>query len=159
MKSKKIKDKFFSHLYIFIFIIISIFISIIVCILKCKDIITNGSELLPHVITFSTIVLGLVSLVFTIIISIRDRSFYRLVKEKQPRILNQLFGCLTASVYASLLLVIFSMVALVISHSNDILKYSLVFIISGSFFFLLLTTIQMFKLSVEMLKLDDKELQ
>ena len=140
----------------FVFIIVSIAISVFVCFLKYNKIITNGSELLPHVITFSTIVLGLVSLVFTIIISIRDRSFYRLVKEKQPRILDQLFGCLTASVYASLLLVIFSMTALVISLSNDVLKYSLIFIISASFFFLLLTTIQMFKLSVEMLKLDDK---
>lgn len=157
MKSTKgIKDKFYNHFYLFVFIILSIAISVFVCFLKYNKIITNGSELLPHVITFSTIVLGLVSLVFTIIISIRDRSFYRLVKEKQPRILDQLFGCLTASVYASLLLVIFSMTALVISLSNDVLKYSLIFIISASFFFLLLTTIQMFKLSVEMLKLDDK---
>ena len=154
--TKGIKDKFYNHFYLFVFIIVSIAISVFVCFLKYNKIITNGSELLPHVITFSTIVLGLVSLVFTIIISIRDRSFYRLVKEKQPRILDQLFGCLTASVYASLLLVIFSMTALVISLSNDILKYSLIFIISVSFFFLLLTTIQMFKLSVEMLKLDDK---
>ena len=157
MKSTKgIKDKFYNLFYLFVFIIVSIAISVFVCFLKYNKIITNGSELLPHVITFSTIVLGLVSLVFTIIISIRDRSFYRLVKEKQPRILDQLFGCLTASVYASLLLVIFSMTALVISLSNDVLKYSLIFIISASFFFLLLTTIQMFKLSVEMLKLDDK---
>ena len=157
MKSTKgIKDKFYNHFYLFVFIIVSIAISIFVCFLKYNKIITNGFELLPHVIIFSTIVLGLVSLVFTIIISIRDRSFYRLVKEKQPRILDQLFGCLTASVYASLLLVIFSMTALVISLSNDVLKYSLIFIISASFFFLLLTTIQMFKLSVEMLKLDDK---
>lgn len=157
MKSTKgIKDKLYNHFYLFVFIIVSIAISVFVCFLKYNKIITNGSELLPHVITFSTIVLGLVSLVFTIIISIRDRSFYRLVKEKQPRILDQLFGCLTASVYASLLLVIFSMTALVISLSNDVLKYSLIFIISASFFFLLLTTIQMFKLSVEMLKLDDK---
>lgn len=154
--TKGIKDKFYNHFYLFVFIIVSIAISVFVCFLKYNKIITNGSELLPHVITFSTIVLGLVSLVFTIIISIRDRSFYQLVKEKQPRILDQLFGCLTASVYASLLLVIFSMTALVISLSNDILKYSLIFIISVSFFFLLLTTIQMFKLSVEMLKLDDK---
>lgn len=154
--TKGIKDKFYNHSYLFVFIIVSIAISALVCFLKYKEIITNGSELLPHVITFSTIVLGLVSLVFTIVISIRDRSFYQLVKEKQPRILDQLFGCLTASVYASLLLVIFSMTALVISISNDILKYSLIFIISVSFFFLLLTTIQMFKLSVEMLKLDDK---
>lgn len=154
--TKGIKDKFYNYSYLFVFIIVSIAISALICFLKYKEVITNGSELLPHVITFSTIVLGLVSLVFTIIISIRDRSFYQLVKEKQPRILDQLFGCLTASVYASLLLVIFSMTALVISLSNDILKYSLIFIISVSFFFLLLTTIQMFKLSVEMLKLDDK---
>lgn len=157
MKSTKgIKDKFSNHFYLFAFIIVSALVSILVCLLKYAEIITNGSELLPHVITFSTIVLGLVSLVFTIIISIRDRSFYQLIKEKQPKILDQLFGCLIASVYASLLLVIFSMVALVISHSNAILKYSLIFIISVSFFFLLFTTAQMFKLSVEMLRLDDK---
>ena len=157
MKStKEIKNKFFNHLYLFVFIIVSILPSVFVCWLKYKKIITRGSELLPHIITFSTIVLGLVSLVFTIIVSIRDRSFYRLVKEKQPRILDQLFGCLIASVYASLLLVIFSMLALVISFPNNILKFSLIFAISANFFFLLFTTVQMFKLSIEMLKLDDK---
>lgn len=154
----KLRNNIEENAYILIYMGISVLLSVIVCVLNYKKIIVNGIELLPHVITFATIVLGLVSLVFTIIIGIRDRKFYKSVKEKHPDILEQLFGCLRASVYASLVLVIFSMAALVIQNLNGFVKYLFVFLISCSFSFLSITTVQMFRLSVQMLKLDDKEL-
>lgn len=159
MKFKKnIAGKICDNAYLFIFMIISIAVSVVVCILNNKGLITNGISLLPHVITFATIVLGLVSLVFTIIIGIRDRSFYKYVKSKRPDILEQLFGCLKFSVYDSLMLVFLSMVALIIRDLSDFIKYMFIFLISCSFSFLAITTVQMFRLSVQMLKIDDKEL-
>lgn len=144
------------HTYIFIFLIISLAFSIATCFFNYFGLIVNGMNVLPHIITFSTVILGVISLVFTIIVSIKDGEFYKMVMEKRPRIINQIFGSMKGATWASLFLILVSIIALTVNIESTFIKYPLIFLISGCFYFLIITTLHMLQLSFQLLSFDSK---
>lgn len=153
-------NMFKKHAYMFMFLGISVILAVVTCFLNHFGLITNGMNALPHIITFSTVILGITGLVFTIVVNIKDGAFYKSSQENSPeaieRVMRQVLGCLKASTWASIFLILVSIAALTISKELCVVKVMFVFLVSFGFYFLIITTAQMLQLSFQLLSHDSR---
>ncbi len=145
--------------YIFIFLLISIIISIITVLLYKQKIINSCMEIIPHIITVASIVLGIITLVLTVLISIRDGKTYKWLKTNKPNILEQTYGFAISALIGSLISIITSLLILVTKDTLikcAVYKYLCAFILSTSFVYMILSVITSFSQSIQMLQISDE---
>lgn len=155
------KEKINNNWYIVVILIISIIFSVVVIFLYIKGFLTSGMECIPHIITVSSIVLGVVTLVLTIMISIRDGKIYKYTQSKNPELLTQIYGYTISSLIASAISIVLSL--FIILTKELISKYYIykcicVCILSITFIYMVLSVSMSFIQSIQMLRLDDNEL-
>lgn len=149
-----IKKFLLNNIYIFTYIILSILISVIIIILYKYGLIENISEILPHIITFSTVILGVISLVMAIILQFRDSQlFYQI--EKETSYIQQLYFNVKSAIYMSILTILINILILSLSieilHRFQLVKYILAFVDSFIFAMMLITSILAFCNSFQIL--------
>lgn len=148
-----------SKAYIWILITISCVISLIVMILNYQGILKSGMEILQHIITVDSIILGFVTLTLTIIMTIKDGSIYRKVKKVEPRIIQQIYGYSTSSLMASIISILLSLVIIMTKEyidSSVIYKEICVFLSAAIFIYMILSVMMSYWQSIQMLQLDDE---
>lgn len=149
-----IKKFLLNNIYIFTYIILSILISVIIIILYKYRLIENISEILPHIITFSTVILGVISLVMAIILQFRDSQlFYQI--EKETSYIQQLYFNVKSAIYMSILTILINILILSLNieilHRFQLVKYILAFVDSFIFAMMLITSILAFCNSFQIL--------
>lgn len=155
------KEKIDNNWYIVVILIISIFFSVVVIFLYIKGIFTSGMECIPHILTVSSIVLGVVTLVLTIMISIRDGKIYKFTQSRNPKLLTQIYGYTISSLIASAISIALSLFIILTKELITkcyIYKYICVCILSITFIYMVLAVSMSFIQSIQMLRLDDNEL-
>lgn len=155
------KEKIENNLYIVVMFIISVVLSAVVTVLYGKGILTSGMECIPHILTVSSIVLGVVTLVLTIMISIRDGQIYKYAKSEKPELLTQIYGYTISSLIASAFSIVISL-CIILTHEliakYCIYKYICICILSIAFIYMVLSVSMSFIQSIQMLLLDDNEI-
>lgn len=135
--------------------ITSCILSIVVTVLYIIGIIHSVKDVLPHIITFSTIMLTVVGLVFTIIVSIREEKVFKILGIDFATAKDELYHILKLSIVLCVAVVIESIGILILSINNDIFKYILCLGCSFTFFMMLCTTASAFLISVSLLQIGD----
>ena len=146
--------------FICVLIIISFVISSVVVILNYKGILKSGMELLQHIITVDSIILGFVTLTLTIMMTIKDGSIYKKVKRVEPRIIQQIYGYSTSSLLTSIISIVLSLIIIMTKQYVDccaIYKTICVFFSSALFVYMILSVLMSYLQSIQMLQLDDDE--
>ena len=157
---KKIIKSYYNNAYWIIFLIISFGLSIIISILNFKRIISPGLDIIQHLLTVSSIVLGIITLNLTIILSIREGKVYKTIKEKHKNLLSQLFGYATSAIVSSASVIFVSLLILSTKHyiySYLIYKIICILFLSTSFLNMIMDTAMSFFQNIQLLKLDDEQ--
>jgi len=154
-----LKKKIINNMYIIAFLLLSIVFGAFVTVLSGLRIITSGMECIPHILTVSSIVLGVVTLVLTIMISIREGKIYNYAQLYKPDIIEQIYGYTISSLISSALSICFSLWIILtkkLIEKSIIYKYMCVFFISLVFVYMILSVSMSFLQSIQLLRLDDR---
>lgn len=146
--------------YIFIFLIVSIFCSAIVAVLYYNKVLSSGMEVIPHIITVSSIAMAVITLVLTILMSIREGKVYKHIRSHRPDILSQVYGYTISSLVSSFVSIILSIIVLMTKDAISncaIYKYACIILLSQSFIYMTMSATMSFFQSIQMLRLDDDE--
>lgn len=124
--------------------------------LYTKGYIVNIRDTLSQVISFSSIMLAVVSLVFTIIISVKDGNLYQTLKELFDNAIEELHKILKESILFSILVVFYSLSILSININSFVTKCIIGSI--GLFLFGMMTCLclSVFLISLTLLKKSDE---
>lgn len=155
------KKKKENNFYIIEVFAISTLLSIIITFLYKKGIISSGMECIPHILTVSSIVLGVVTLVLTIMISIRDGKIYKYTQSEHSKLLVQIYGFTISSLIASAFTIVLSICIILtqkLIFKCFIYKYICIFTLSIAFIYMILAVAMSFIQSIQMLRLDDDEM-
>lgn len=155
---KNLLNSILSNLYWIILLIISIILSIVICCLNQENILKPGLDIIQHLLTVASIVLGIITLNLTILISIRDGIVYQKIKETKEKIIKQLYGYAIASIVSSAIVIGLSLLILStkqIMYDNSNYKHICIVLLSASFINMIFDTSMSFIQNVQLLKLDD----
>lgn len=147
------------YAYIWVIMLISMVGAFVITLLNKCGRIKSGLEILPHIITIDSIILGLVTLTLTIMMTIRDGAIYRKAKERNPDILTQVYGYSTAALVASMLSVLLSIWILLTRACLDkspLYKSCCVFFSTMFFIFMIISVTISYSQSIQLLRLDDE---
>lgn len=133
-------------------VVFSVFISILYFFNILKDI----KNVLPHIITLSTVMLTVMGLVYTVIISIRDGKIYKLLKERLSKATDELYHLLKQSILLCVVVVLIAIAIMVTNVSNIYAKYCICMLASYMFSKMLCSSTSAFLISVSLLEADDK---
>lgn len=139
-------------------LLVSIFVSLLTFFFYEHGLIINIREVLPHVLTFSTILIAVISLVFSVVLSIRDGNLYKFIKKQFSESIKELYGLLKSSILYCIGVVLVSLIILTTNMQN-ILLAKMVLCMLGSWLFsmMILTSIGAFMASLSLLNLDEEK--
>lgn len=157
---KKTITCFFNHnAYWILFLSISVILSIIIAFLNYKRILSPGFDIIQHILTISSIVLGIITLNLTIVLSIRDGKVYKNIKEKHKNLFSQLFGYAISAIISSASVIFVSLLILSTKHyvySYLLYKMICIFSLSTCFINMIIDTAMSFLQNIQLLKLEDE---
>ena len=142
-----------------IFSVIAVLSSVVTVYLYDSKIINNVKEILPHIITLSSVILAVVSLVLTIMVSMTDKPFYKSIKDRYKKYLMQLYSNVKISAYTSIISIIINIFVMSINteivFSNVCFKLIVAGIDAFVFYLMIIATFYAFHNSMEILILND----
>jgi predicted ABC-type exoprotein transport system permease subunit len=137
-------------------VITSLIFSIGVTYFYAIGLIKNIKTTLPQIISFASIMLAVLSLVFSIIISIKDGKMYQILKEYLGDAIQELHKILKECIVFSILVVLYSLTLLSIEISPTFLKWMAAGIGLFLFGMMVCLCLSSFLISITLLKNSDK---
>lgn len=130
------------------------------------NIITNIFAVLPHIITFSTTALVIEGLVFSILLSLKDSKFLKLIQGERPSSVRKQFRALKKMVFYSLCVILLCIAILSFNFNicnfiplwlSTIVKSAIAWFGAYLFFMMITSTFILFNYSVDLLWGDSTE--
>ena len=121
---------------------------------------TPSLEIIQHLLTVASIVLGIITLNLTILLSIREGKIYTIIKEQHQNLMSQLFGYAIAAIISSATVIVISLLILSTKQfviENKTYRAFSIISLSMSFINMIFDTSFSFIQNIQLLKQDDTD--
>ena len=148
-----------SNAYIWIGLLLCMGIGGVVVVLNSLGILTSGYEIVPHLITVASIVLGMVTLTLTIMMAFKDGTAYQMAKSRRPELLQQIYGYASSALISGIVTIIGAIITLttkLLVSQFPIYKGICVWGLATAFSFMIGTVTMSYLQSIQLLRIDDE---
>ncbi len=149
-----------NNLYWIIVALLSCILSFFILHLNKEKILTPSLEIIQHLLTVASIVLGIITLNLTILLSIREGKIYAIIKANHSNLMSQLFGFAVAAIISSAAVIAISLLILSTKQfvtGNRIYRAFSIVSLSMSFINMIFDTSFSFIQNIQLLKQDDTD--
>ena len=148
-----------SNAYIWIVLLFCMGIGGVVLLLNFLGILTSGYEIVPHLITVASVVLGMVTLTLTIMMAIKDGTAYQMAKSRSPELLQQIYGYASSALISGIITIIGAITTLTTKHlviQFPFYKGICIWGLATAFSFMIGTVSMSYLQSIQLLRFDDE---